>query len=147
MKYSKIDIVFQEVPNEISLAFFITGCPMKCKNCHSSEYWNLEVGDELTDLVYLDEVNKYKDLVTTVLFFGGEWEEAELIHKLKIVRAMGLNTCLYTGKEDVSDNIKRLLTYLKTGPYIESLGGLDNPNTNQVLINVKTKEVLNEYFL
>ena len=86
-------------------------------------------------------------MISCVLFMGGEWEEEDLIKKLKIAEDNGLNTCLYTGMEDVSDEIKNHLTWLKTGAWIAELGGLDNPKTNQKFIEVKTNKLLNHYFV
>lgn len=34
-KYVDYDIVFQEVPGEVSLALNISNCPFKCEGCHS----------------------------------------------------------------------------------------------------------------
>ena len=78
---------------------------------------------------------------------GGEWEEKDLIKKLKTAEDNGLNTCLYTGMEDVSNEIKNHLTWLKTGAWIAELGGLDSPETNQKFIEVKTNKLLNHYFV
>ena len=44
---------------------------------------------------------------------------------------MNLLCILYSGKEDISTALKRRLDYYKVGPYIERLGGLDRPETNQ----------------
>ena len=46
-----------------------------------------------------------------------------------------LKTAWYSGRSDLDDyRIKKLETYLdyiKIGPYVKQLGGLDSPNTNQ----------------
>ena len=86
-------------------------------------------------------------MISCVLFMGGEWEEEDLINKLKTAEDNGLNTCLYTGMEDVSNEIKNHLTWLKTGPWIAELGGLDSSETNQKFIEVKTNKLLNHYFI
>ena len=41
LNYTTEQITFQEVPNEISLSFLITGCPLKCKGCHSADSWRV----------------------------------------------------------------------------------------------------------
>lgn len=102
---------------------------------------------KLIDALFADLLNKYKSMISCVLFMGGEWEEEDLINKLKTAEDNGLNTCLYTGMEDVSDEIKNHLTWLKTGPWIAELGGLDSPETNQKFIEVKTNKLLNHYFV
>lgn len=40
LKYCSYDIVFQEVPNETTLVFNISGCPHKCEGCHSKYLWD-----------------------------------------------------------------------------------------------------------
>ena len=55
---------------------------------------------------------------------GGEWHEDELEEMLRIAKQKGLKTALYTGLKLFRKSIKRQLNYLKTGPWIESLGGL-----------------------
>ena len=77
---------------------------------------------------------------------GGEWHEDELEEMLRIAKQKGLKTALYTGLETVSESIKRQLNYLKTGPWIESLGGLTSAVTNQQLVNLETGEVMNRIF-
>lgn len=148
MKYLFSDILFQEVPNEVSLAFFITGCPLRCQGCHSAELRNKNLGNDLTDYDFRSIVNKYKNYATCILFMGGEWYENELLNKLSIIKEEypNLKTCLYTGQKDVSNEIKQLLTYLKTGEYDEKLGGLDKETTNQIFINIQTSENLNHLF-
>lgn len=39
MRFSAKDIVFQEVPGEVALAYTITGCTVGCKGCHSVDSW------------------------------------------------------------------------------------------------------------
>ena len=73
----------------------------------------------------------------------------DLIHKLQIARTYSLHTCLYTGLEEnqVPLLLKKELTWLKTGPWIASLGGLSSPTTNQRFIEVQSGKLLNESFL
>jgi anaerobic ribonucleoside-triphosphate reductase activating protein len=63
-----------------------------------------------------------------------------------LIKEKNLKICLYTGLEDVSSDIKQLLDYLKTGPYIPEKGGLASKSTNQKFIDLKNGEVLNNYF-
>lgn len=146
--YSDLQIVLQEVPGEISLCISVTGCPLHCKGCHSPFLWKKGTGSALTDEVFVTTLERYKDMLSCVLFMGGEWEEESLIHKLQIAHSYSLHTCLYTGliEEEVPLAIKQELTWLKTGPWIASLGGLSSPTTNQRFIKVSTGEVLNKLF-
>lgn len=133
------DIVFQEVPGETSIALAVCGCPKNCPGCSWKVDGKLPEGFEFT----LDDLSRLLDkedpLVDCVLFLGGEWE-ADIVSYLELVQDRGLKTCLYTGELSVCSEILNNLNYIKTGPYIVGLGGLDNPNTNQKLINLDTGE-------
>jgi len=146
MRYYDTQIVLQEVPDEVSIAFSITGCNIQCKGCHSPYLWNKNKGLELTDDVFIDILTPYIGLATCVLFYGGEWHQEELIEKLIIAKKNGFLTCLYTGEESISFEIEEQLDYLKVGPWIESKGGLDNPDTNQRFIDIKAKATINYKF-
>lgn len=146
MKYTDIDVVYQEVPGEISLAFFISGCNIGCKGCHSKEFWDHNKGENLTDGILKEYLNKYNTLISCVLFYGGEWNEHELIKKLKIIKKYGLKTCLYTGLSQVNDNISTLLDYIKTGPYIESMGPITEKTTNQRFIDLNQNCDITSHF-
>lgn len=139
-------VVFQEVPDHISLAFVVGGCPLKCRGCHSSHTWNKHYGFELTDCKLKQYLEQYMGLVSCVVFFGGEWLPEQLIDKLNLAKQMGFKTCLYTGNQNVSNAILQQLDYLKTGPWIQELGGLESPHTNQRFIEVASSELLNFKF-
>jgi len=146
MHYYQTDIVFQEVPGEISLCFFICGCTLRCPGCHSWHTWREEAGKPLTEALFLAQLDRYQGSLSSVLFMGGEWHESALCRYLDLAIERGLKTCLYTGRETVSDNLLRRLTYLKTGPWRQDLGGLDQPNTNQRFIEVTSGQCLNDHF-
>ncbi len=115
-------IVFQEVPGQISLCFYISGCPLRCKGCHSPFLFKEKNGTILTTEYFENTLEKYKDFGSCVLFMGGEWHENELEEKLKTARNYDYETCLYTGQEKISEKVKNQLTWLKTGPWNPSLG-------------------------
>lgn len=147
MKFLNYEIVFQEIPNEISLAFQITGCKLACKGCHSKELWNPKNGEELTNEKFETILKKYNDYISCVAFFGGEWYKKDLIDKLKIAKKYNLKTCLYTGEEDISSDIKSHLDFLKVGKWIEELGPLSSPTTNQKFIDLNNNKILNNLFI
>lgn len=126
LKYLGYSIALQEVPNEISLVFNISGCPHKCEGCHSKYLWEYEgnyVADDLENII-----NHYKGMITCICFMGGEQNIYELLYYLKYVKYRRLKTCLYSGCDSIED-ISKLLPYLdwvKTGRYIESLLTDDN---------------------
>lgn len=148
LQYYRKDICFQEVPNEISISFSIAGCPHNCKNCSWKNTIDKEEKKNLTNTIYSMFLNKYKGLASCVLFLGGEWEQEDLICKLKMAKEKGYKTCLYTGcnLSQISEQLKQNLDFIKVGPYIEEKGGLSNPNTNQKFIDLINNKILNKYF-
>lgn len=144
MRYTDMTIVLQEIPGEISLALTITGCPLRCEGCHSRHTWNKRKGELLTSEVFASLLDKYDGMITCVVFFGGEWYEEELIALLQIAKSRNVKTALYTGLDDVSQQLKDNLTFLKVGPYQNQNGGLADPATNQRLYVIETGEILNK---
>lgn len=147
MRYSSANIVFQEIPNEISFAFHITGCPLKCVGCHSTDTWSSKHGELFSLEVLVQFIEKHKSYITCVLFLGGEWEQ-DFIQYLQLCRQSNLKTALYTGLDyhQVSSDIISNLDYIKYGPYLKELGGLESKTTNQKLINLNTGDCLNSFF-
>ena len=139
-------VVFQEVPNEISLCFSITGCKVGCKGCHSTELWQEKNGIALSNQSFIQWLKKYQGLISCVVFFGGEWQSSALIEKLLIAKNFGLKTCLYSGEKHISLNISQRLDFLKTGAWQPNLGGLDSITTNQIFRDMRTGKKLNHLF-
>ena len=134
LKYLGYSIVFQEVPDEVTLAINISGCPHRCEGCHSKYLWEYEgnyISDDLDGLI-----EKYKGLITCVCFMGGDQNLGDLNYCVRLVKNRNLKVAIYTGL----DNVMRLSTliensdYIKYGRYKENLGGLDSPKTNQKMI-------------
>lgn len=151
LKYDSYDIVLQEIPNEISLCFSITGCQLECDGCHSEHLWNSENGIELSSEIFEKLLIKYNKLVTCVIFMGGEWCSSDLLTLLSLAKKKFLKVALYTGLNEKQMHrqypyLLSNLDFIKTGKWISSLGGLDKPNTNQVLKDLRSGEILNRYF-
>ena len=73
---------------------------------------------------------RYKGLITCVAFMGGDADPEEVFKWADYVRP--LKTAWYSGRT-IFPKDPRTLDYVKLGPYIESLGGLKSPTTNQRL--------------
>lgn len=145
-RYCSEEVVFQEVPGEVSLAYTMTGCPVGCKGCHSADTWAVGSGLELT-LDYLEQqMRRYHGFITCLAFMGGEWRPRMLKAALQLAHSKGLKTCLYTGYEDAPIELRRHLDYLKTGPWIKALGGLDSAHTNQKFYDLRSETLLNVAF-
>ncbi|ULJ65790.1 anaerobic ribonucleoside-triphosphate reductase activating protein [Wielerella bovis] len=141
--FTQEQIVWQEVPNEVSLAFLISGCPLRCAGCHSADSWKANRGEILSVDYLRTRLKMYRNLLTCVLFLGGEWQPETLLALLNVARdEFGLKTCLYTGleRDELPPILLPKLTFLKTGRWVAALGGLDNLNTNQRFIDLRTDE-------
>ena len=133
LKYANFDIVFQEIPDEVTLAINISNCPNHCPGCHSKYLWE-DIGDVL-DKKSLDQlVEKYKSGITCVCFMGGDaspYEVSNLAMHLKSAYK-DLHTAWYSGKNELPEVFHaETFDYIKLGKYDEKLGALDSATTNQ----------------
>lgn len=128
-----VHIGFLEVPTEISLIISIPGCGRMCEGCHSPWLRDPEEGEELTIQKMKNMMIRTGDYITNVVFFGGEQYPDQFLTMLKFVKAHDKKVSLFTAEKDVQPGIKKYLNYLKTGEYIQELGGLNSVNTNQRL--------------
>lgn len=136
LKYANFDIVFQEVPDEVTLAINISNCPNQCVGCHSKYLWD-DVGDTL-DKNALDElVSKYRTGITCVCFMGGDadpYDVANLAMYLKN-KYQDLKTAWYSGKNELPDAFhSETFDYIKTGRYDARFGPLNSITTNQRMV-------------
>lgn len=147
IRFLSHDIVLEDVPNEISLAFNITGCPQRCRGCHSPELRDPSLG-EILDIPTLDKLlKKYHKYISCVVFFGGDWSEEDLIILLRYTKVnYKLKICLYSGRNSVSQKILFYLDYIKLGPYVEEFGALTSSSTNQAFIRLSDGANLNHLF-
>jgi len=133
LKYVDTKVTFSEVPEEISLCISLSGCPYKCKGCHSS-YLQEDVGTELTEEVLSKLINDNPG-ITCVCFMGGDNDVLNLYLLIKYVKEhYKLKTCWYSGNTNMPNtesNIYQMLDFIKLGPYIEKNGPLTSPTTNQ----------------
>ena len=134
LKYVDVLVSFQEVPDEISLCINISGCKNACEGCHSP--WLAEdIGNPLGYWT-LNHLIKSNKGISCVCFMGGD-SEPEWIATLafRVRRDFpNLKIGWYSGRQHLPDNFPiKHFDYIKIGPYIEKLGGLNNPNTNQIM--------------
>lgn len=131
IKYVSYAVTFAEVPDEVCLAIQISNCPHQCPGCHSA-YLQEDTGDDLErDLP--DLLDKYQGRVTCVCFMGDGNDYFAYNRLLCVAKLKGFKTAVYSGYDwvDCLFRIMGNLDYLKVGPYVEALGGLDHPGTNQ----------------
>lgn len=136
VKYKDYHIVFQEIPNRVSLAFNITNCQNNCIGCHSPELRG-NLGEELTTEKIITIVkNNYG--VDCVLFMG-EGNDIETLKKiaLDIKTILGIKVAIYSGRDKVEDDFFDVFDYVKVGSYKAKYGPLNKKTTNQHLFMVE----------
>jgi anaerobic ribonucleoside-triphosphate reductase activating protein len=144
MKVYSTEIALQEVPDEISLALTISGCPYACIDCHSEDTWDPNIGIPLTS-TYIDELLKDNKHITCILFMGGDWDIPKLYPIVEHIKNTycNLKIALYSGKNSLAllrykperfasnKDFISFLDYIKIGMYINTKGGLESKTTNQ----------------
>lgn len=135
-------ITYQEVPDKICFTLFVAGCKNNCKNCSWKGKFSKSSKLKLED--FEKEILDKKNYVDVIVFLGGEWLD-DFIDYLKVAKKCGFETCLYTGLDDVSNEIKNYLDYLKVGKYIEERGSLFSRNTNQRFYDLKNNKEIKFY--
>lgn len=135
LKYVNTSIVFQEIPDEVTLAINISGCPCRCPGCHSQYLWE-NIGNPLTTDAVVRFVEEYGDDMTCVAFMGGDAEPeyigqlAQFIHD----KFPKYKVAWYSGRIRLPQKItKEDFDYIKIGPFLQHLGSLRERTTNQRL--------------
>jgi len=137
LKYVDTKVVFQEIPDEITLAINISNCPCNCIGCHSS-YLAKDIGTELTFSELSNLVNKNNG-ISCIAFMGGDIEP-ERVNALAsfITHHYTMKVAWYSGRQELSKSIDlRNFDYIKLGPYMEEFGPLSSKTTNQRLYKVE----------
>ena len=136
LKYLNTDIVFQEVPDETSLAINLTGCPCRCPGCHSTYLW-ADTGDPLDDEAIDRMVSAFGQSITCLCFMGGDAAPAELAERAAYIhrRYPHYKVAWYSGRQYIPHHVdKGQFDYIKVGPYIAHLGSLKSPRCNQRML-------------
>lgn len=145
LKFHNYDIVFAEIPDEVSLAINITNCPNACKNCHSLWLWKDE-GEELNEESLSLILGEYISGITCVAFMGGDREPKAIDGLAKFVKEkFNKKVAWYSGKKEISKEINpKNFDYIKIGSYIEELGALKQRTTNQKLYKLHNGEIVED---
>ena len=135
LKYVNTDIVFQEIPDEVTLAVNISNCPCRCPGCHSAYLWQ-DIGLPLTGDVMDTLMRRYGDGITCVCFMGGDGDPDGVASLSRYMHEKypGIKLGWYSGRTETKRHTAAsLFDYVKSGPYKEVLGGLKSKTTNQRL--------------
>lgn len=137
LKYVDTKVVFQEIPDEITLAINISNCPCQCKGCHSP-YLAEDIGTELT-FSEIKRLIKNNSGISCIAFMGGDIEPKRVDALASFVTNHSqLKVAWYSGRQELSKDIElRNFDYIKLGPYIEEKGPLSSRTTNQRLYKVE----------
>ena len=138
LKVASYDIVFQEIPGEVTLALNLSNCPCHCPGCHSPHLAE-DIGEVLDEELLDGLIARYKGLITCVAFMGGDAEPSEVARLAAHIK--GVKTAWYSGRPADPNNLGSLghlgrldnFDFVKFGPYIEEFGGLKSEKTNQRL--------------
>ncbi len=135
LKYVNTGIVFQEIPDEVTLAINISNCPCHCPGCHSHYLWE-DIGLPLNTDAIDDFLAEYGNDITCVSFMGGDSDPkavnllAQYIHG----EYPTFKVAWYSGRLRIPSIVNQTdFDYIKVGPYIKHLGALKSPTTNQRL--------------
>ena len=135
LKYVNTGIVFQEIPDEVTLAVNISNCPCRCPGCHSRYLWE-DIGMPLDNNAVDDFIKEFGRDITCIAFMGGDADPkginllAQYIHE----EHPEFKVAWYSGRLRIPVGIRKEdFDYIKIGPYIKHLGPLNKPTTNQRL--------------
>lgn len=135
LKYVNTDIVFQEIPDEVTLAINISNCPCHCPGCHSQYLWE-NIGRPLTPMAIDLMLSQYEPDITCIAFMGGDAEPAYVNTLAKYIHRehSKIKVAWYSGRQRVPAAVRKSdFDYIKVGPYIAHLGCLKDRTTNQRL--------------
>lgn len=147
MKYTDIQVVFRELPDEITLAINISGCPLRCEGCHSP-YLRDDIGTVLTEEILRRLINSHPG-ITAICFMGGDAYPVEINAMAQWLKwhYPSFHVGWYSGRNELPPDIELShFNYIKLGPYIPVSGGLDSPDTNQHLYEVVMTREVNENY-
>lgn len=143
LKYVDTKVVFAEIPDEITLAINISGCPCNCKGCHSS-YLAKDIGEPL-DLQHLTNLIDSNKGISCVCIMGGDANPSEVDDIAQDIKEYypELKVGWYSGRQELSKDIELgNFDFIKLGPYIEEFGPLNSKTTNQRFYKVSDGELV-----
>ncbi|WP_418990684.1 anaerobic ribonucleoside-triphosphate reductase activating protein [Alistipes sp.] len=146
VRYHNFDIVFREVPGEVTLALNLTGCPNRCPGCHSP-HLQADGGRVLDERELAGLVGRYGEAVTCICFLGGDAAPHEIVRLAGAVRRLAprLKVGWYSGREELPEGLApEAFDYIKLGQWIEARGPLGSPTTNQRFYRVAADGSLEE---
>jgi anaerobic ribonucleoside-triphosphate reductase activating protein len=131
------NVVLEEIPDKVTLAVDISNCQGNCIGCHSP-FLKRDIGEELThEKIAALIADNFGVNCFLLLGEGNDHRAVMDIARFIHENYPGMEVGLYSGRTAVEDEIFDAFDYVKVGPYIESLGPLNSPETNQRLYHHK----------
>ncbi len=146
LKYYNYDIVFQEIPNEVTLAVNITNCPNRCSGCHS-KHLQQDIGIALNEDEVIRLIEKYDSAITCFCFMGGDSAPHKIAELAQFIQSKysKLKVGWYSGCSTLPDNFKNTaFRYIKLGAYVAEFGNLKSKHSNQQLFEVMQNGVMKD---
>lgn len=141
IKFKDSYIVFEEIPDRVSLAVNITNCQNNCIGCHSPEL-RLNSGEELTEGT-IDKLINDNYGIDCFLFMGEGKDRGRLLELAKYVKHYhNLKVAIYSGRNNVETDFYGVFDYIKVGEYKEEFGPLNRETTNQRLYEITSNNVI-----
>ena len=136
LKYVNTGVVFQEIPDEVSLAINISNCPCHCPGCHSRYLWD-DIGMPLDTDAIDAFIERYGTDITCLVFMGGDADPVGVNQLAQYIHETypQFKVAWYSGRLRVSSAVNKSdFDYIKVGPYIAHLGPLQSPRCNQKML-------------
>jgi anaerobic ribonucleoside-triphosphate reductase activating protein len=146
LKYHNFNIVFSEIPDEVTLAINITGCPNHCEGCHSP-WLQKDTGKELNKKEIDALLDEYGTSVTCCCLMGGDSDAQEVDRLARYIKStyQEIKTAWYSGRPILSTFISLAsFDYIKIGGYMSRYGPLTAKTTNQRMYKVTKSENLED---
>lgn len=134
LKFKEVKVVFREIPDEITLAIGISGCPIRCPDCHSKHLWE-NIGSDLT-ITKLNHLITENEGISCICFMGGDSDTNYLNDLAKYIKSKyNIKVAWYSGQDSI-DNMLNLeyFDYIKIGHFNGK--PLNDKDTNQVLYRI-----------
>ena len=134
LHYTEFGISHTEVPGEVALCIYISGCQNRCMECHYPELQRTDYGELVSE--YFEQILDLYHEYTTCVCFMGEGEESEIVRRelLACVQEShnrGYTCCLYSGRDVEIEEWMKVFDYVKIGSYQKDRGALCERTTNQ----------------
>lgn len=146
IKYVNTGVVFQEVPDEVTLSINISNCPCHCIGCHSQYLWE-DIGQPLSYIAMDDMLRKYGNDITCIGLMGGDASPMEVNDMAAYIKSKvpTMKVAWYSGRPELAEDISlENFDFIKLGAYVESMGGLDKRTTNQKFFKVENDLTLTD---